>query len=140
MGTPEDEKGTRMRLHPDFPETPEKGTRSWDIDTPLDDIEQALQASGGKADVWDLAEVTDYSVSYHGTEWTPQNNAAGSELSLYVIARLKDGRWLGLEGWNDYTGWGCQDGADAYFGTSREDVIANGITNDGRSALGLPTV
>ncbi len=114
---------------------------SWNLGDPLYDIQVALEvamaASGDKLTLWDLDEVTDYYVSSHEKVWEP-GQSVGSELNLYLIARLKDGRWIGLDAWNDYTGWGCQDGADVYFGDSREDVIANGITNDGRSALGLP--
>ncbi len=128
-------------LHPDFPATPEKGTSTWDMPSPLNDIEAALAAAGGRADIWDIAEVTDWSISHHGIDWT-KGGSGGSELSMFLIARLKPGRvaeWVALEAWNDFTGWGCQDGADAYYGPTREDVIANGLTNDGRSALGMET-
>jgi hypothetical protein len=125
-----------VSIHVDFPDLPEKGTRSWDMPVPLDDIQTALEQGGGRADLWDVAEVTEYAIDYHGTPWSP-GSGGGSELGLVLVARLKDGRWLGLEAWNDYTGWGCQDGSDLYIGPTREDVIANGITNDGRSALGL---
>lgn len=40
----------------------------------------------------------------------------GSEWSGGFLMELKDGRWLYLTGWCDYTGWGCQDGIEeTYF-------------------------
>lgn len=31
------------------------------------------------------------------------------------LMRLRDGRYAYLSGWCDYTGWGCQDGADVQY-------------------------
>ncbi len=31
------------------------------------------------------------------------------------LFKLKDGRYAYVSGWCDYTGWGCQDGAEAVF-------------------------
>lgn len=130
-------------LHPSLPALPaiESTKHSWDLPTPLDDIAMALDGARGAGSIslWHLVEVTDLSVSYHGADWA-LGHSGGTDLALYLIARLVDGRWIGLEAWNDYTGWGCQDGSDAYIGATRDDVIANGITNDGRSALGMETV
>lgn len=39
----------------------------------------------------------------------------GSEWNGGFVLRLKDGRWVHLTGWCDYTGWGCQDGIGAKF-------------------------
>jgi hypothetical protein len=133
------------KLHADLPDLPAAETikSTWDLPTPLDDIATALQQApaAGNITLWYLAEVTDVHVNYHGAQWTPEDaNPGGSELQLYLVGRLHDGRWIALEAWNDYTGWGCQDGSEAYIGVTREDVIANGITNDGRSALGMETV
>lgn len=133
-------------LHPTLPPLPPIETvkaATWDLPTPLDDIAYALEraSDAGSIGLWHLAEVTDVSISYHGSPYSlTDKTPGGTELQLCLVAQLTDGRWIGLEAWNDYTGWGCQDGADAYIGDTRDDVIANGITNDGRSALGLETV
>jgi len=39
-------------------------------------------------------------------------NECGGEWSGGFIFRMKDGRVGKVTGWCDYTGWGCQDGAD----------------------------
>ena len=33
--------------------------------------------------------------------------------SWHYILQMKDGRYVYLTGWCDYTGWGCQDGSDS---------------------------
>lgn len=83
-----------------------------------------------------IAEVDAYAISYHGLKWSPGGDT-GSELQLYAILRLVDGRWASLESWNDYTGWGCQDGATLRIGPDRDSVVRFGLTEDGRRALGL---
>ncbi len=43
---------------------------------------------------------------------------SGSELLFGAIVELKDGKVLYICGWNDYTGWGCQDNVRLYFDSS----------------------
>lgn len=38
-----------------------------------------------------------------------------SDWSGGFLMRLKDGRYAYLTGWCDFTGWGCQDGAELHF-------------------------
>lgn len=38
-----------------------------------------------------------------------------TEWSGGFLFRLKDGRTAYLQGWCDYTGWGCQDGAEVQW-------------------------
>ena len=38
------------------------------------------------------------------------------------LAQLKDGTFVYITGWCDYTGWGCQDGAYLYRFTTRPSV------------------
>lgn len=86
----------------------------------------------------DVAEVTDWYVTYHeGPPYIAGSGDTGSELTLIAILRLHDGRWVALQGWNDYTGWGCQDGAEMKVGGSREQVVRFGLDDDGRRKLGL---
>lgn len=40
------------------------------------------------------------------------------------LMRLKDGRFAYLTGWCDYTGWGCQDGAELYYFDAPPDLSA----------------
>lgn len=86
----------------------------------------------------DVAEVTDWYVTYNGgPPYVAGSGDTGTELTLIAILRLKDGRWAALQGWNDYTGWGCQDGAEMKVGESREQVVRFGLDDDGRRKLGL---
>ena len=125
-----------MPLHPDFPERVE-GDR-WNQPDPIADIIYALDAAASSGlTLGDLAEVTEYDISSHGLKWSPGSDAIGSELQMTLLGRLQDGRWFSLDAWNDYTGWGCQDRCDIYIGDTREDVIANGLTAEGRNALGV---
>jgi hypothetical protein len=145
-----------IKLHPDFPQVelpvgePEYGY--WHLPTPLDDIATALayESSAQKAAtpmpsdlehrilIGDLAEVVRYRIKYHDEVWTPGGNAAGSELSMALVARTTSGEWLSIEAWNDYTGWGCQDGADVRVGGTEEQVVKYGLTVEARTLLGYP--
>ena len=128
---------------------PYKGTSRdcWDEPTPWHDIAAALDVAGDHHEAFlggavcrvhltDIVEVAHAYISYHGATWAP-GEGAGSELELAVVVRLRDGRWAAIEGWNDYTGWGCQDGADVRVGFSEEDVIRGGLTQEARAKLGL---
>lgn len=83
----------------------------------------------------DVDEVTDWHISYHGAKWQQHGDALGSELELVLVMRLNDGRWAALYGWNDYTGWGCQDGSSLRIGESRDDVIKWGLDEFERGLL-----
>jgi hypothetical protein len=86
----------------------------------------------------DVAEVTDWFVSYHsGGRYVVGSGDTGTELELFAILRLHDGRWASVSAWNDYTGWGCQDGSNVAIGDSREQVITFGLDEEGRRKLGL---
>jgi hypothetical protein len=131
-------------LHPDLPPLV-GGLKSWDLPVPLDDFASALEspsiqpADAGGISLDMVKTVERYSVNYHGADWKP-GDTGGTELGLFAVGTLMDGRWFSVEAWNDYTGWGCQDGSDVYIGATEADVVANGVTNDGRSALGYPEV
>ena len=107
-------------------------------DTPLDDFITALaQTDGPTTDQIKsiFRERVDYgSEGVHG--WR-MNDPVGTEMSMTVLGELIDGRWFALECGNDYTGWGCQDFADLYIGKDRIDAVLNGLTTEGRSALGI---
>lgn len=86
----------------------------------------------------DVAEVTDWFISYHsGGRYEVGSGDTGTELDLVAVLRLWDGRWASVQGWNDYTGWGCQDGSTVAIGESREQVIRFGLDEEGRRKLGL---
>lgn len=57
----------------------------------------------------------------------------------YVIT-LTDGRWVFVEGWCDYTGWGCQDGADAYYASSEEELVKHHLSVGDRELFGYPAL
>lgn len=60
----------------------------------------------------------------------------GDEVKYVIV--LKDGRWAFIEGWCDYTGWGCQDGAMAYFASSEEELVENHLSVGDREIFGYP--
>jgi hypothetical protein len=40
------------------------------------------------------------------------------------LMRLHDGRFAYLTGWCDYTGWGCQDGAELHYYDAQPELSA----------------
>jgi hypothetical protein len=81
--------------------------------------------------------VEDWYVEYHGEgRWQPGKDV-GTELTLVAVLRLRDGRYASLSAWNDYTGWGCQDGSDVRVGPSKAHVARFGLTQSERTLLGL---
>jgi hypothetical protein len=141
---------TTRKLHEDWPAY-DVGAASYDLPVPINDVAYALEAARhftasvapelvDPSTIGQGAEVARYKVRYHDADWTPDDKGGGSELDLTIVARLTDGRWLSIEGWNDYTGWGCQDGSEVRVGTSEDDVVWNGLTAEGRTKLGYPAV
>lgn len=63
-----------------------------------------------------------------------------AEWEGYLVARLADGRYIGVVGWCDTTGWGCQDAADVFVGSSWDVVLRFGLTEDARARLGYPAL
>jgi hypothetical protein len=58
-------------------------------------------------------------------------DACGGEWSGGFLLRLKDQRYAYLTGWCDYTGWGCQDGANvAYYETEPSLSDLEEFSND----------
>lgn len=136
-------------LHPDWPPF-EVGVGRWVLPAPTDDLAYALgggtygtaESLSKPADVITLGQVERvirYDVSYHGAEWTAPDSG-GSELDMVLVAELTDGRWISVEAWNDYTGWGCQDGSEVRVGATEDDVVWHGLTQEGRRRLGYPEV
>lgn len=122
-------------LHPDWPVASD-GKHYWDQPDPIADLISALDCAGATVALDDIAAVTEYDVTSDDGKWAPGGTVA-TELSMTLLGMLRDGRWFALEAGNDYTGWGCQDFADLYIGATREDVIANGLTTEGRNTLGV---
>lgn len=54
-------------------------------------------------------------VAAHGVTEAACCNDCGGEWSGGFLLEMKDGKFVYVHGWCDYTGWGCQDG------TGRED-------------------
>lgn len=129
---------TERQLHPDW--------STGEHDAPTSDLRYALEygrqqtATPIPSDVEreitfdDVEEVVRYSVSYEDVEWKP-GAGGGTELNMVLVARLTDGRWIAIEAWNDYTGWGCQDGSDVRVGASEDQVVRYGLSNEARGLL-----
>lgn len=85
-----------------------------------------------------VAEVTDWYATYNeGGPYVAGSGDTGTELDLIAVVRLKDGRWASINAWNDYTGWGCQDGSEIAIGDTKEQVVQFGLDEDGRRKLNL---
>ena len=124
------------QLHPDWPEVID-GKRFWEQPHPLADVISALDFAPGEVGLSDLATVELYAIDSNDGQWSP-GRTVGTEVSMTLLGTLADGRWFALEAGNDYTGWGCLgDQADLYVGDTRDDVIRNGLTTEGRNQLGL---
>lgn len=138
---------TTKKLHPDWPEA-DLGANSWDLPAPVDELESALDggdfgtATGPShpADpvaLTDIARVVRYAVSWHGEgDQTGPEFSSGTELDLALVAELVDGRWISIVAWNDYTGWGCQDGSDVRVGDTEQQVVEFGLDESSRQRLG----
>lgn len=50
--------------------------------------------------------------------WGDTNEDSKTELCFGAIIQLKDKKIIYITGWNDYTGWGCQDGVSLYYDSS----------------------
>lgn len=54
------------------------------------------------------------------------------------VFRLKDGRFVFVSAWCDYTGWGYQDGGHSWVASNLPSLIRFGLTSDARDRLKLP--
>jgi hypothetical protein len=62
--------------------------------------------------------------------WSERGDYA--ETTVHALVRLHDGRWAGVHGWCDTTGWDCQAGVTWFVG-SRDEVIRDGLTEQDRN-------
>lgn len=53
---------------------------------------------------------------------------------------MKDGKFLYITAWCDYTGWGCQEGGSSSIFDSYNDVVNFGCSSDDRDRLNLKLV
>jgi hypothetical protein len=66
----------------------------------------------------------------------PEHERDYNDNDVHALARLNDGRWAGVHGWCDTTGWDCQAGVTWFVG-SRDEVIRDGLTEEDRNHWGL---
>ena len=59
------------------------------------------------------------------------------EESTLSFCRLKDGRFVVVEEWSDYTGHGCQCSGTARFADSYEALVNGHLTAEERDRLGI---
>lgn len=57
-------------------------------------------------------------------------NEGGTEWSGGFIIRLQDGQFAYISGWNDYTGWGCQDGVHVTYAPTVKKLDLLDTTSD----------
>lgn len=138
---------TVRKLHPDWPETEVDGDR-WSVEGPAGELTYALDPSEANFataaappttcpgfDLADVGQVVRYHVDSNEGLWAPGRDI-GTELEMYLVLKLTDGRWAAVEASTDYTGWGCQSGADVRIGDTEQQVVEYGLTRSGRDALG----
>lgn len=125
-------------LHPDLPAF-DPTANSWGQPAPISDVITAFAKAG-----YDIAKVKNVSEYFLGgnevSSWKPGDPDLGTEICIVLVGETLDKRWYALEAWNDYTGWGCQDDSDIYFGDTKTDVIVNGLTQEGRVSLDLKLI
>ena len=121
------------QLHPNWP-TPDPGLsveHPWTWPSPYDELLYALDRADALGCLGAIRSVERYSI---------EHNDVGTDLVMVILGRMGDDEWFVLTGWNDYTGWGCQDGASFTAHSTRQDAIDNGLTNEERTLLGFPRV
>lgn len=121
----------------DFPENETFPSYEWRAVFEADsidwrDVGQPTTPSERRCTIDDVAEV----VAWEGSTNEP---GGGTELSLCAVLRLTDGTYAAVDAWNDYTGWGCQDGVEVLFAPTLADLTAVGLTDEVRRALGFTT-
>lgn len=132
---------TGKSFHKDWPLYSET---SWD--SAIYDLKVSLETLAYNADplnpgpgetitLDDIDSIELYHLSYNGEKTLP-DDAGGTELELIIVGTLNDGRWLFVEAWNDYTGWGCRDGSVVRTAATLPEIVA-GLTPDSRRELGL---
>jgi hypothetical protein len=86
----------------------------------------------GSTDAFTVDDIAEVFASWESTD------GDYAEWSGCAALRLKDGRFALVSGWCDTTGWGCQDGTNAYVAATLEDLVRLGMTNEEREHLGYP--
>lgn len=92
-------------------------------------------------DLYDFTEsvqrskIEESDIKHVKAAWGGSPEGGGSWTGGFLLA-LKDGRWLYLSGWCDYTGWGCQDGIEEkYFDT---EPTLESLAKDKAESWGTP--
>lgn len=57
------------------------------------------------------------------------------EASWTGVFRLKDGRYISVCSWCDYTGWDGQSGGEIFVGRSKKEIILFGLSKKERMRL-----
>ena len=86
-------------------------------------IRPAIPNSSISLDIFTREDVT---VIYHIEEG--ENDGP----NWICIGKLKDGRYFSLEAGCDYTGWDCQAGGNVAIGTTYDQIIRFGCSQDAR--------
>lgn len=97
-----------------------------------DELSTALQYGAFREDAATLAQSLTH-IAYHVT--SPEG---GGSISLYYVGETPSGTFIALEAWADYTGWGCQDGADLVERDTFDEVVRDGVTMEAAGLLGIP--
>jgi len=86
----------------------------------------------------DIDQITNFLIeSNDNSEPWELDETIGTQLNMLVVGVLKDGRWFSGAFYNDYTGWGCQSGADFRVSESEQTLYEYGLDASERDKLGI---
>lgn len=91
----------------------------------------ALQYGAFREDADDLAKSLEH-IAYHVS--SPEG---GGSIDIRYVGKTPTGSFIALEAWADYTGWGCQDGADLVERETFDEVVRDGVTMEAAGILGI---
>jgi hypothetical protein len=91
--------------------------------TTLDFTESLHRVAISKADIASIAAAWGHSDNDDAGHYRWAEDG-GTDWSGGFLMQLRDGRFAYLTGWCDYTGWGCQDGAELHFFDAKPELSA----------------
>ena len=91
-------------------------------------MDPALPISGVDLSYFSIEDVEEV---FHASEgWNDEEH-------WIAVVRLKDGRFVAMNAWCDYTGWDWQSGGEARVASSYNEIIRFGLSDDERNDLGI---
>ncbi len=96
-----------------------------------EELRYALEYGAYREDAHALADSLEH-IAYHVV--SPDG---GGSIDIRYVGKTPTGTFIALEAWADYTGWGCQDGADLVERDTLDEVVRDGVTMEAAGLLGI---